>query len=230
MPKVCRSSGCCSPDMNLLQSPASIARHVAARYGEWRDDSLDRKYGIDTHSAGTPAPAAGEGACAPHGHHYEPIQLAVFNRIMRALPHDPAGLAFVDFGSGKGRALVLAALRGFRRVIGIEYDENLHRIAQRNVARFVGRARVRVPMELRCADALTCRLPDEDCLCFLYNTFDEVGMAQAVAGIDNSLRKRPRRLLIAYRNPRHGDVLSAASFLRCLERNRSFQLYEATTR
>ena len=214
--------------MNLLQSPASIARRVAARYGEWRDDSLDRKYGIDTRGAATPAAACGDRA--PHGYHYEPIQLAVFNRIMRALPHDPAGLAFVDFGSGKGRALVLAALWGFRRVIGIEYDENLHRIAQRNIARFVDGARRRVSIELRCADALTCRLPDEDCLCFLYNTFDEEGMLRAVAGIDDSFRKRPRRLLIAYRNPRHGDVLSATNFLRCLERNRSFQLYEAATR
>ena len=215
--------------MNLRQSPASIARRVAARYGEWRDDSLDRKYGIDTSGAAMPAADSGGRASAPHGYHYEPIQLAVFDRIMRALPHDPAGLAFVDLGSGKGRALMLAALRGFRRVIGVEYDENLHRIAQRNVARFVDRARPRVSIELRCADALTFRLPDEDCLCFLYNTFDHEGMVQAMAGIDDSLRKRPRRLLIAYRNPRHSDVLCAARFLRCLERNRSFQLYEAAT-
>jgi SAM-dependent methyltransferase len=216
--------------MNLLQSPVSIVRRCAVRYGEWRDDSLDRKYGIDTRGAAMPAAASGGRASAPHGYHYEPIQLAVFNRIMRALPHDPAGLTFVDFGSGKGRALVLAALRGFRRVIGIEYDEDLHRIAQRNVARFVGRARLRVSIELRCADALSSPLPDEDCLCFLYNTFDEEGMVRAIAGIDASLRKRPRRLLIAYRNPRHSDALSAASFLRCLERNRSFELYEAATR
>src|SRR4051794_31867136 len=228
MPKACRSSGCCSPDMNILQSPASIARRVVARYGEWRDDSLDRKYGIETR--GAEVPAATSDGLAPHGYYYEPIQLAVFNRIMRALPHDPAGLAFVDFGSGKGRALVLAALCGFRRVIGIEYDENLHRIAQRNIARFVGRARLRVPIELRCADALSCRLPDEDCLCFFYNPFDEEGMARAMAGIADSLRERPRRLLIVYRNPRHSNVLSAASFLRCLERNRSFQLYEAATK
>ncbi len=214
--------------MNILQSPASIARRVVARYGEWRDDSLDRKYGIDTRGAAMPA-AASAGR-APHGYPYEPIQLAVFNRIMRALPHDPAGLAFVDFGSGKGRALVLAALGGFRRVIGIEYDENLHRIAQRNIARFVGRARPRVSIELRCADALSCRPPDEDCLCFLYNPFDEEGMVRTMAGIDDSLRERPRRLLIAYRNPRHSNILSATSFLRCLERNRSFQLYEAATK
>jgi hypothetical protein len=72
-------------------------------------------------------------------------------------------------------------------------------------------------------------LPHEDCLCLLYNTFDEAGMATLVARIGASLRERPRRMFIAYRNPRHGEMLSASGFLRCLERNRSFELYAGGT-
>jgi SAM-dependent methyltransferase len=204
----------------------NAARRLASRYEEWRDLAVDRRYGIDTRSP----PDAASGARGGHGYHYEPIQLAVFRRIMAALPHDPAALAFIDFGSGKGRALVLAALHGFRRVIGIEYDPELHRIAQRNVALFSARAPGAAPIELHCADAATHPLPDEDCLCFFYNPFDEVAMAQVMAGIGDSLRRRAQRVFIAYRNPRHGEVLSASGFLRCLESNRTFQLYRAATR
>ena len=82
-----------------------------------------------------------------------------------------------------------------------------------------------MPIELHCGDAEQYELPPEDCLCFLYNTFDEAGMATMLARFKTSLSERPRRLFVAYRNPRYGEMLSRTRFLRCLERNRSFELY-----
>lgn len=200
----------------------STARRLIDRYEGWRDGALDRKYGIDTRGTLDSAPIVAQ----DHRYHYAPIQLAVFERIMKALPADPAALTFIDFGSGKGRALMLAALRGFRRVIGVEYDEDLHSAAQRNVERFRARAGSASPIELYCADALRYELPGEDCLCFFYNPFDDFAMAQMLARIGESLRAQPRRLFAAYRNPRHGQLLAEAQFLRCLARNRTFELYE----
>jgi SAM-dependent methyltransferase len=212
--------------MNLCEISTRAARKLFDRYEEWRDDAVDRKYGIDTRGTLESAPIVAR----DHRYHYAPIQLAVFEQIMQALPADPAGLTFIDFGSGKGRALVLAALRGFRRVIGIEYDRDLHLAAQRNVEHFRSRVLRSGPIELHCADAVRYELPGEDCLCFFYNPFDDVVMAQVLTRIGDSLRGQPRRFFAAYRNPRHGQLLAAAQFLRCLARNRSFELYEGTAR
>jgi len=215
--------------MDLSEKTARTARKLIGRYDEWRDGAVDRKYGLDT--CGTQdAAAAARIAAQCHGYHYEPIQLAVFGRIMQALPADPAELTFIDLGSGKGRALVLAALRGFRRVIGIEYDADLHSAAQRNVERFRSTTGHLNPIELHCADAVRYELPGEDSLCFFYNSFDEVALPRMLARIGESLLEQPRRFFAAYRNPRHGRLLSDATFLRCLTRNSSFELYEGCGR
>lgn len=215
--------------MVLAEKTAHVARKLIDRYEEWRDGAIDRKYGIETRGT-QDAAAAARIAAQCHGYHYEPIQLAVFGRIMKALPADPAMLTFIDLGSGKGRALVLAALCGFRRVIGVEYDPDLHSAAQRNVDRFRFTTGHSSPIELHCADAVLYELPAEDCLCFFYNSFDDVALPRMLARIGDSLRQRPRRLFAAYRNPRHGRLLSETTFLRCLMRNSSFELYEGSAR
>src|SRR5207245_5268496 len=60
---------------------------------------------------------------------------------LQALPAVPSQLTFVDFGCGKGRALVLAAEHGFRRVLGIECDAQLFAAAQRNARAYRDAAR-----------------------------------------------------------------------------------------
>ena len=214
--------------MALPQSAVLAARRLIDRFDDWRDHAVDRKYGIDTRCAPKPA-AAPIALAAGHGYYYEPIQLAVFRRIMKALPVEPAALTFIDFGSGKGRALIFAAEQRFRRVIGIEYAQDLFAASQSNVARYRAAANDANPIELHCGDAARYDLPREDCLCFFYNPFDETAMTLALARMRHSLRQRPRRLFIAYRNPRHGHLMSNAGFLRCLTRNSSFDLYEGVT-
>lgn len=201
----------------------TIVHKLMDRYDNWRDGAVDRRYKIDT--CGTEAPATSFAVLAGRGNHYEPMQIPVFARIVQALPVSPQALTFVDFGSGKGRALVLAAERGFRRIVGVELAPDLHAVALGNIARVRAKAASAVRIELHCGDALEYELPHDDCLCLLYNTFDEAGIATMVARIGASLRRRPRRVFIAYRNPRHGELLSRSGFLRCLERNRSFELH-----
>jgi len=202
----------------------TVRRRLVGRYEEWRHRGLDRRYGIDTSCTKNPAADAGALLAAYHGYHYEPIQLDVFKRIVRALPISPARLTLIDFGCGKGRALVLAAEHGFRRVVGIECDASLFAVAQRNVQAY--RSARKCDIELHLGNAVHYELPGEDCLCFLYNPFDEVAMAETLARIAQSLQRNRRKLLVAYRNPRHGALLAGAPFLRNLVRNRTFELYE----
>lgn len=215
--------------MELSLIARVLGHKLMDRYDGWRDLTLDRRYGIDTTSGeGRIADAA---SCLRtfHGHHYEPIQIPVFRRIMQALPADPAELAFVDLGCGKGKALVLAAEHGFRRVMGVECDRRLYAAAQRNVRAYCDAVRRRDDIEVILGDAAQHPLPGEDCVCFLYNTLDEVAMPMLLARIGRSLQETPRRLFVAYRNPVHGDLLSAARFLRALVRTASFEIYQGVS-
>ena len=43
---------------------------------------------------------------------------------------------FIDFGSGKGRCLLMAGILGFKNVIGIEFAKDLCEWAKRNKLSF----------------------------------------------------------------------------------------------
>jgi len=77
------------------------------------------------------------GRTAPHEagefRPHEPSPARRFLAILRALPLDPAGYTFVDLGSGKGAALVLAAKQGYGRLVGVEVDGALVDVALRNL-------------------------------------------------------------------------------------------------
>src|SRR5262249_58980749 len=94
---------------------------AAARYEDWLERRMEQRLGIDT--AGIDHDLAGLGvppADLVHAYAYEPVQLRVFARIIRAAAIEPANYVMVDFGSGKGRALILGAECGFGRLVGGE--------------------------------------------------------------------------------------------------------------
>jgi SAM-dependent methyltransferase len=205
---------------------STLVRRLRNRYGEWRDGALDRRYGVQTGGVITDMRLVCiRSQNAGHGNHYEPIQLRVFRRMMAALPIRPEAFTFVDFGSGKGRALLLAAQYRFKRVIGIEHARRLHEAAEQNVARFRRLSRTQTSIELHCADATEFPLPGEDLVCFLYNPFDAVLMAKLIASMRASLEAMPRQLYVVYRNPQHPEALENSGFLRCLARNSTFAIF-----
>jgi hypothetical protein len=133
----------------------------------------------------------------------------------------------VDFGSGKGRAMVLGAEWGFKRVIGVELAPALHEAACRNVAAYRRKRPLAPPIELHCGDAVDLPIPQEDAMLFFYNPFGEPVMRKIARRIETSLRARPRKLVVAYRNPVHSEVFDELDCLRLVTRNTSFALYRA---
>lgn len=67
---------------------------------------------------------------------YLPTSTLAFQSIMRNLPTDVSEYVFVDFGSGKGRTLLLAAEFNFKRIIGVEFARELHDTAVKNVKNY----------------------------------------------------------------------------------------------
>ena len=192
----------------------------------WRDEAMDRRYGIDTRGIveANEVDCIGEHGTQSNGH--EPIQRLLFERMLDAAAPDYAACTFIDFGSGKGRAVILAAHRPFHRVIGVEFSSALHAIAESNVSRFRTFMPTCVDIELRCEDAATTDIPPSSLLCFLYNPFGEVVLQKVCRRIFESFVAHPRQISILYRNPVCHHVLDECSFLRLTLATPDFRLYQ----
>ena len=144
---------------------------------------------------------------------YQPIPAEEFREIMNALAIDFTQFTFIDVGSGKGRALMLACGFGFRRIIGIELLQELHRIAQENLRKFERKGTV-CNIELLCEDATRFTFPAEPTVVFLFNPLPQSSLAILLENIAASLCQLPRALYVAYANPVHETLLAQSQVLR----------------
>jgi predicted RNA methylase len=53
--------------------------------------------------------------------------------LLRNIGEDLHRFSFVDFGSGKGRVLLVASHYPFREVVGVEFSPELQKIAEGNI-------------------------------------------------------------------------------------------------
>jgi SAM-dependent methyltransferase len=104
---------------------------------------------------------------------------------------------FVDVGSGMGRAVLMAARRPFKRVIGIERSAGLNEVAQGIVDR--NRHRLVCPeIDLVTVDALEWEVPDDVTVVYLYCPFPEQVFGGLVDRLVASLERSPRPLRLIY--------------------------------
>ena len=85
---------------------------------------------------------------------------------------DPATTTFVDLGCGKGRVVLAAAQRPFRRVVGVEISTELAAIARANVDAYRPPPPLLAPIEIVRADVTEIDLPDGDLLVHLYHPLE----------------------------------------------------------
>jgi hypothetical protein len=126
---------------------------------------------------------------------------ALLKRWRRTRPCAPIKrFTFIDAGAGMGRAMLLAAEHPFRRVIGIELNPTLVKIAQRNLQTWQAAGRARVSTQVICGDAVEAPLPKGPCLVFLFNPFGASVMRRLLKHIADAFADRPRQLDLLYVN------------------------------
>lgn len=119
-----------------------------------------------------------------------------------------SGYSFVDIGCGKGRALLLAAEQPFRKVIGVELNEDLARTARRNVSHWSSMARPRVKIRVMNTDAMEFRWPRGPLLVYLYNPFACELVERLAAKLAGPAGPGSGLVDLLYVNPTCADVLS----------------------
>jgi hypothetical protein len=200
-----------------------------------REDRLnrafDQQFGTDT-AAEVPLSAAG--VCAEDVERgfvvYRAVWSSEFHRAMRTLPIDHNNFTFLDYGSGKGKAMLMASDYPFRRILGIEYAPKLHEIASRNVAVYRSKSQRCFRFEPTLGDAISYTPPDEPLVCFFFNPFDDMTLARVFENIHESVKRQYRDVYILFVNLRsvreRRHFFDDLKSLVLIQRNRKFLLYK----
>ena len=152
-------------------------------------------------------------AAALTGHQYFPTEPWLFEQIMQSLPINFGQFTFLDIGSGKGRTLLMAAPYGFRRVLGVEYIPELHRIAQENIRKFVREQHIAADIQSVCLDARDFEFPLEPLVLYLFNPFPEPAFVAVVKKLWRSVENSPRPVFLAYRYPEFETLLKNCEWM-----------------
>jgi len=140
-----------------------------------------------------------------HSTAYFGVAPSVFHSILqrwrRTRPAAPfEDFTFIDVGAGMGRAVLLAAELPFRRVIGIELNPVLARIARNNISAWRDAGRVKAPTRLNCADVTEFAFPQRPCLLFLFNPFGETVMRRLLRRLSSRMDRPAGHLDLLYVN------------------------------
>lgn len=145
---------------------------------------------------------------------YNPVPVEAFHRALSRVPFEPGSTVFVDFGAGKGRAMLLATHHPFLRVLGVEQAPGLHQAAAANLARYRPPERLCHDAEVTRGDAVAFPIPEEPAVFYFYDPFGPVVFGPVIDRIRRSLEERPRPAWVVYHSPRCSELVEAAGFRR----------------
>jgi len=187
------------------------------------DADYDWDYRVDTTSANVGWHARLMGFFSSS---YQPIEAEIFREMMNTLAIDFGQFTFVDIGSGKGRALLLASEYPFRRIIGVELLPELNRIAQENIRAFSKARGHEIPAESISGDATGFDFPAEPLVVYFFHPLTEAGFRQVMANLKASLAAQPRPIHIIYANPIFELIVAADKRFRKACGTHQYAIYE----
>ena len=141
---------------------------------------------------------------------YQGVSPRMMNRVLSCLPLAARTSTFIDYGCGKGRALMLALQAGFQNVVGVEFDPCLANLAQVNLAR-ARRLSIKGKVRIEVVDAAGFSPPPGPLVGFLYNPFGGDTLRRVARRLSRHASKFP--VWIAYINPVHLEEFRSEGFV-----------------
>lgn len=145
---------------------------------------------------------------------YVPARPADIREALRdAHIQDAEQYTFIDFGSGKGRAIFVAAELPFRKLIAVEFSPTLHRQASQNVKTFRfrgqdGRGTDGNRIQALHVNAMEFAFPSGPLVVYLFNPFGAATMQVVLDHLAASLARDPRHVIVILLWPRCGDQVA----------------------
>jgi len=156
---------------------------------------------------------------------YEATPVNFFHSVVSKLALDYPATVFIDFGSGKGRTLLLACRYPFHSIIGIEISPALCEIANDNINRYLAGHKTSSEIAILCKgieefeyDGLS--IPAH-LLVYIFNPCTGLVLAPAVEKLSR-LVSQGVSVTIIYLNPVWLEVLMNASWLKQVKYGETF--------
>ena len=170
------------------------------------DFSFDNKYGTDTIAWIELDDCDVNGELKNRGQRYQPSGTLSFRKLMRHLKLPP-GEVLIDFGSGKGRVLLMAIEYGFSKAVGVEFSPEMCKVTRENVVKFTKKFGRAVDITIAEGDAAEYHFKDEETVFYFYHPFDETILKKVLDNISASLKRKPRQAWLIYYYPIHRDLI-----------------------
>ncbi len=172
----------------------------------------EKKYSINTTGFDELKHLQKKGIDISHATIYMPANYYLLEKLMQAVCTFPHNRTFLDIGSGKGRAMAVAAHYGFETITGIDLSQKFCEEAKANL-RVVQQQFPQVLFNVMVQDVIQFEIPAGMTTIFLFNPFDNIVMSLLVENILKSQAKNPRTIRIIYVNPLQVKVFLENGFV-----------------
>ena len=137
---------------------------------------------------------------------YAPTPEDDLNMILEQLDIQPTD-AILDYGSGKGLAMVNMAQFDFSFIAGVELSEPLVKICRKNFSKLGIKN-----TEIFSCDAREFKELDRFTHFYLFNPFPPAVLEVVLQNIQESYQKKPRKITFIYYCARHRDMVNNHPF------------------
>lgn len=142
--------------------------------------------------------------------HYAPSAQGEVAWFLDSLGVDLHDYVFIDFGSGKGRVLLIASHYPFREIIGVEFSRTLHKTALKNIANYSNSRKVCASVTSTLSDARQFSVPVRPSVYYFYHPFEAEIMGEVVARIEQQNAANLGRCFVLYLNPQAQHVFESS--------------------
>ncbi len=209
--------------LRRLTSVGRLDRTVIAKQAE----QFDKEFGVETAGLLQLATLDISGENRVHGEFYLGSEPELVRKVLADLPITYQDFVFVDYGSGKGRVLLLASQFQFKYIVGVEFAAELHRICEVNVKACRNPQMICTDIRPIHCDATIFEPPPDPLVLYFYNPFDRVIFKTVLNRIRISLQNHPRPIWIVYINPKDRRTFHHMEFLEEVFSNPEYCLYKS---
>jgi predicted RNA methylase len=147
----------------------------------------------------------------PNNFHYQGAGYKVLLDLFPKLPPHLKEKTFIDYGSGKGRALFCAEFCGFNDLLGVELDENLVHLANENITTYTKKRQESKILFIH-QNALEFEIPGTARTFFFFNPFSDLIMNKVAEKITEHRKKINEEVYIIYMNPTYKKLWEKHGF------------------
>ncbi|MDX2172741.1 MAG: class I SAM-dependent methyltransferase [Bacteroidota bacterium] len=163
------------------------------------ESRYERQFGINT--------AQIKQSNSPKFYHYQGASYLVLLKILPQIFKHTQAFTFFDIGCGKGRAAFVAESCGYKKLMGIDLDEELILNANENLKIYKKREESKI--DFYKSNALTFDYKNEPTVYFMFNPFNNDILKEV---LDRILNATTSETYFIYMNPKHAGVFDDYHF------------------